>query len=90
MKLNFRFAAVHLIVHKKLHMKRIVVCWFPHNLTEHQKGKWARICKETLNLLNYWGHGFISKIKTCDRYRFLMYQHTEKVKYLSLKMISKE
>ena len=40
--------------------------WVPHNLTEHQKAEYVRICKETLKLPNDGVHGLIYKITTDD------------------------
>ena len=43
-------------------MKKVVCCWVPHNLTEHQKEEPIRISKETLKMINDGGHLIISKI----------------------------
>ena len=47
-------------------MKKLVGCWVPHNLTEHQKEEHVRISKETLDMLNDGGHHIISKVVTGD------------------------
>ncbi|PRD32537.1 UNVERIFIED_CONTAM: hypothetical protein NCL1_20122 [Trichonephila clavipes] len=35
-ELNIGSAAIHKIIHEELHMKKIVCCWPPHNLTEQK------------------------------------------------------
>ena len=64
----------------------------PHNLTDHKKVERIKTCKEILKLLNNEGNYFISIIITSEEayiYRFLMFQHVEKVKYEFLKDDSK-
>ncbi|GFW16881.1 uncharacterized protein TNCV_2760091 [Trichonephila clavipes] len=62
-ELNIGSAAIYKIMHDELHMKKVVCCWIPHNLTEHQE-EHVRISKETLKSINDGGHCIISKIVT--------------------------
>lgn len=59
-------ATVHTILHEHLHLKKVVMRWVPHQLTDFQKAERVRICRETLKMLNDGGHRIISKIITGD------------------------
>ena len=66
-ELDIGSAAIEKIIHKELHMKKIIIYrWVPYKVTEHEKEERVRISKENLKLLNDGGHCIISKVVTAD------------------------
>ena len=63
-ELKIRSTPKHKIIYEELYMKIWICHWLQHNLTEQQKAKCVRICRETLKVLNEGGHWLISKIIT--------------------------
>ncbi|GFV51135.1 histone-lysine N-methyltransferase SETMAR [Trichonephila clavipes] len=60
-ELNFGSAAMCKIIQEELHMRKIVCCWVPHNLSTKKRCV-SESVKKSLKLLNNGGHSIISKI----------------------------